>query len=269
MAYIRLSFYSHSMQMNVDVSVMYPTRTPQDEQRGFSYRYQPGVTYQTLWLFSGGSGDYSDWVRFAGVERYSERSQIIIISPRVEFGIDWTTGEKYYTYLTEELPELMKFLFPVSDKREDNFVAGLSMGGYAAYRWAFNHPEKFACVGSFSSPVDVLDDLEQGCHGNANIVAAFGGVDGVKNTDKDILYLARKHKAAGTDMPRLFLASGTEDFTYNWGKHARDVFSELGFNPTWREAPGTHNWDFWAEIIPKYIAWLPLRNAPIYSKEVN
>jgi putative tributyrin esterase len=269
MAYIRFSFYSHTMQMNVDVSVVFPNRTFLDDDKGFPYRYQPGVTYQTLWLFSGGSGDYSDWVRFAGVERYAERAQLIIISPRIEFGIDWSTGEKYYTYLTEELPDLIKFLFPVSDKRENNFVAGLSMGGYGAYRWAFNHPEKFACVGSFSSPVDVLEDLERGCNGNAHIVTAFGGVEGVKNTDKDILYLARKHRAASTVMPRMYQACGTEDFTYNWNKRARDVFRELGFDHTWVEAPGTHNWDFWAEIIPKYIAWLPLRNAPIYPKEAN
>ncbi len=37
-------------------------------------------------------------------------------------------GHQYFTFVSEELPKFVRAIFPLSDKREDNFVAGMSMG---------------------------------------------------------------------------------------------------------------------------------------------
>ena len=59
-------------------------------------------------------------------------------------------GKKYWTFVTEELPQLARSFFPLSEKREDNFVAGLSMGGYGALKWAFRKPHQFSAAASCS-----------------------------------------------------------------------------------------------------------------------
>ena len=81
---------------------------------------------------------------------------LIVIMPGAErsFYADMEHGYKYWTYISEELPSIMKSFFPISDKREDTFVAGLSMGGYGAMKLAFNHPERYAAAASLSSAVD-------------------------------------------------------------------------------------------------------------------
>ena len=45
--------------------------------------------------------------------------------------------------------------FRLSRRREDTFVAGLSMGGYGALKWALRYPERFAAAASLSGAVDI------------------------------------------------------------------------------------------------------------------
>ena len=64
-------------------------------------------------------------------------------------------GKKYWTFVSDELPQIARSFFHLSDKREDNFVAGLSMGGYGAFKLALNHPDRFAAAASLSGALDI------------------------------------------------------------------------------------------------------------------
>ncbi|WP_421019943.1 alpha/beta hydrolase-fold protein, partial [Klebsiella pneumoniae] len=60
-----------------------------------------------------------------------------------------------YDYVLHELMPLVHNWFPVSDRREDNFIAGLSMGGRGTITFAVNNPERFAAAAALSaSPRD-------------------------------------------------------------------------------------------------------------------
>ena len=56
-----------------------------------------------------------------------------------------------WDYVTEELMPMLYNWYPISDKREDNFIAGLSMGGGGALKFAVNYPDKFAAAAILSS----------------------------------------------------------------------------------------------------------------------
>ena len=45
--------------------------------------------------------------------------------------------------------------FPVSSRREDTYIAGLSMGGYGAFKAAMTYPQRYAAFGSFSGALDI------------------------------------------------------------------------------------------------------------------
>ncbi|MEZ4770034.1 MAG: alpha/beta hydrolase-fold protein [Caldilineales bacterium] len=55
-----------------------------------------------------------------------------------------------HTFVADELPALVKGMFPISSRRKDTFVAGLSMGGYGAFKLALAHPERYAAAASLS-----------------------------------------------------------------------------------------------------------------------
>ena len=62
-------------------------------------------------------------------------------------------GHRYYDAIVKELPEVLQRFFPnMSRKREKTFIAGLSMGGYGAYKIALK-TNRFSYAASFSGAV--------------------------------------------------------------------------------------------------------------------
>src|SRR5678815_1741952 len=94
--------------------------------------------YPTLYLLHGLSDDHTIWLRRTSIERYSAARNLAVVMPAGarSFYQDMASGPRYWTFLSEELPALCRQWFPLSDDREDNFAAGLSMGGYGALRLA-------------------------------------------------------------------------------------------------------------------------------------
>src|SRR5206468_7967478 len=121
----------------------------------------PGRTVEgdppVLYLLHGLSDDDTIWLRRTSIERYVAPLGLAVVMPQVHrsFYTDGVYGGRYWTFLSEELPELVGSLFRVSGRREDTFVAGLSMGGYGALKWALRQPQRFAAAASLSGAVDV------------------------------------------------------------------------------------------------------------------
>ena len=82
---------------------------------------------------------------------------ILLTEMCIRDSMDTIHGDyKYFSVITDEISKLAVKLFPLSEKREDNFVAGFSMGGYGAFKWAMHNPEKFRCCGVFSGPIGIV-----------------------------------------------------------------------------------------------------------------
>jgi putative tributyrin esterase len=64
-------------------------------------------------------------------------------------------GMRFRDFLSAELPERVAQFFRVSPHRADTCVAGLSMGGYGAIRWALREPERFAAAATLSGVLDL------------------------------------------------------------------------------------------------------------------
>ena len=57
------------------------------------------------------------------------------------------------------------------------------------------------------------------------------------------------------------MACGTEDGLFPANVAFRDKLIADGFDVTWEEGPGAHNWAFWDAYIEKALNWLPLSDA--------
>ena len=60
---------------------------------------------------------------------------------------------------------------------------------------------------------------------------------------------------------RFYLACGTEDGLLGVNRQFRDHLLRLGYDVTYEEGPGVHDWYFWDEYILKALNWLPLADA--------
>src|SRR4051794_16892096 len=110
-----------------------------------------------LYLLHGLSDDDTIWLRRTSIERYAAPLGLAVVMPQVHrsFYTDQAYGGRYWTFLSGELPELGGSLFRLSDRPGDTFVAGLSMGGYGALKWALRQPQRFAAAASLSGAVEV------------------------------------------------------------------------------------------------------------------
>src|SRR5215216_5844853 len=115
--------------------------------------------YRTLYLLHGHSDDHTAWMRWSSIEKYVEGLNLAVVMPAVHLSFynDMAYGGAYWQFISEEVPTLVRDTFALSADRENNFVAGLSMGGYGAFKLALTHPKRFAAAASLSGAVDLSE----------------------------------------------------------------------------------------------------------------
>ena len=207
--------------------------------------------YKVLYLLHGLSDDHSMWIRRTSIERYVADLGVVVIMPNIDrsFYTDMKHGLKYWTFISEELPGIVKQLFPVSQRREDTFVAGFSMGGYGALKLALNRPDLFTAAGSMSSVTDIAVKFDDPLYTGWQFDEIFGSPEALAGDGND-LFASLKKAAAGTLKPRIIHICGTEDYLYPENIRMRDAFRAADW-PEYRyeEHPGAHSWAFWDQYI--------------------
>jgi S-formylglutathione hydrolase FrmB len=220
-----------------------------------------GVKYPVLYLLHGMSDDHTIWQRRTSIERYVEPFKLAVVMPTVQRGfyVDMAHGPRYGTFIAEELPAICQSLFPISAAREDNFVAGLSMGGYGAFRLGLAYPDKFSAAASLSGATDIAT-LSGGRDKKwtAERRLIFGDLKKLAGSSYDLFFLAEQ-VSKQKQKPRLYQCCGTEDFLYQGNLRFRDHALELGLDLTYEEGPGAHEWSYWDTQIQHVLAWLPLQ----------
>lgn len=250
MALFEISFYSHTLGMSMQMNVI----LPQDPKQ---------KNIPILYLLHGMSDDHSVWLRQTSIERYVSEYNLAVIMPTTHLGwyTDMAKEGKYWTFISEELPDICHSFFPqLSNAREDTFAAGLSMGGYGALKLGLAKPETFSAVASLSGALDVASiclenqDTEEKDFWN-NI---FGDADDVQGSDNDLLALAETLSNSGQPKPNVYIWCGTEDFLYDQNITMKNHLNKLHFDLTYEESPGDHQWKYWDEMIVEVLRWLPL-----------
>ena len=252
MALIHCNFFSNVLQISASMDVILP------QGGALSGRKLP-----TLYLLHGLSDDHTIWQRRTSIERYVEPLGLAVVMPAVNrsFYADMAHGPRYWTFVSEELPRLARAFFPLSDKRADNFAAGLSMGGYGAFKLVLSHPDRFAAGASLSGALDLAHRLDQvGEERMPEFEDVFGDPARLKGSENDLFHLAEK-VARRKRQPRLYQCCGTEDFLYEGNVRFRQHAERLELDLTYEEGPGEHEWGYWDQQIQKVLAWLPLRRS--------
>ena len=255
-----INFFSESLGMRATISVLLPQRTAAERLAGT--KHQP--KYRSLYLLHGYSDDHTAWQRWSSIERYAEGLNLAVIMPSVHlsFYADMVHGGQYWQFISQEVPALMHDMFPLSDKRADNFVAGLSMGGYGAFKLALTHPDRFAAAASLSGAVDIREVVK--AHDDPenetwlqNMRNVFGDLRKVPGSEHDLFKLATQHAKNAAKKPKLYMSCGTEDQLHPDNLRLRDHLSGLPYQLTYTDGPGEHNWAYWDMMIQKVLAWLP------------
>ena len=159
MALIELKFYSQMLGMQTEAYIIIPQKFTSGEI-GIEGK-SDSKEYKCLYLLHGLSDDHSIWLRRTSIERYAAEYGICVVMPcgARSFYTDMKYGMKYFSYITEELPCVVSEFLKVSNKREDTYIAGISMGGYGALKAALKKPEVFCACGGLSPVADIKNGM--------------------------------------------------------------------------------------------------------------
>lgn len=257
MALLRCDFVSEVLKMDTSMTVI----LPQDLTTPFSPEPAPIRTAPpVLYLLHGLGDDATAWSRQTAIERYVAPLGIAVVMPQVgrSFYADQVHGQPYWSFLSEELPMLVDSMFHVSTRREDTFVAGLSMGGFGAMKWALHEPARFAAVASISGVLDsaqVRRNREP--HREAVMHAAFGDGD-IDGTANDVRHLLSQAAGSGRELPAIYICCGEEDSLHQLNVQFAALAEDLGVPVTAEFGPGAHEWSYFDASIQRVLDWLPL-----------
>lgn len=247
MAQIHCNFHSYSIGCPVEIEVTIPSLSSCDGRDGAPISHNLPAKFPVIYLLHGGGNDYRCWLRYTSAERYAEEHRVALVTCSVgnsAYENKEGRGEKYFDFVAKELPEFVCSYFPISDRPEDTFMLGYSMGGYGTIIHTFEEPEKYAAVGFFSPGVpkpakDATDNLLRRLPHNPYEMAAAAAEKGVK-------------------LPEIFMCIGQDDFLYEAVTDFHQHLNALEIEHRYDDLPGyEHEFAIWDRELLAFMDWMP------------
>ncbi|MCL1806101.1 MAG: esterase family protein [Oscillospiraceae bacterium] len=263
MALMRLSFFSEVLGRQSYVNVLLPQSMAGRDWSWGTFTARP--PFPVLYLLHGLSEDQETWLRNTSIERYAEGRNLAVVMPSTDRGFytDTAYGVKYFTYISEELPQILRQYLPLSERREDTYAAGLSMGGYGALKLALRSPERFSFAASLSGALMSREMVDMKIAAQAagpefpgELERIFG--EEIKPED-NIDHLLE----TANPKPKLFVCCGLKDWLLPLSAALAERASGLGYDVTWRtDEQYNHEWAYWDLMIQEVFKMLPEQTKP-------
>lgn len=268
MALFQCNFISYVLMREVQINVILPTISCPEAMSLIGSETKAShagkAPYPVLYLLHGFANNYTVWGRYTSLERYAEERQIAVVTisgenkgyRNLEASGDpnpMRQPDRHFDFLAYEVPEFVKANFNISNRPEDTYIAGLSMGSAGALFHSLSLPENFRAVGAFSGP---LMDM-QAMFLTDEQKAAMTEADWDAGVSKEAKELAEAALAAGKKLPDYYIATGTQDSPEASAAFARFLEKAGAKVYTNFSRPYGHEWQFWDESLLEFLDWIP------------
>lgn len=256
---LRGNVFSNTLEMDTGIAVLIPNSFKENNK------------YQVAYLLHGLCGNNGTWLDYSMLPVYASEYNTIFVMPEVarSFYTDMKYGQKFFTYITEELPKICKSVFNISSKREDTAIIGASMGGHGALKCALSKPDQYAYCCAFSSPCLFLKEGldNQRLYGHTEeframygerVINDFEAIFGEQlewSPNNEILELA-KNVSKQELRPRIYTACGTEDLFRADNQRFSEEIKNLNLECLYEEWAGNHSFYFFDEALKKALEFI-------------
>lgn len=232
MAVIQMDFMASTIQRFTGIHVLLPCDQADAVNKG---------PFPTLYLLHGYYGNYTDWLYNSRIALWAQQRNLAVVMPSGEnaYYLDYPErAECFEAYIAKELVEVTRKAFPLSEKREDTWIAGLSMGGGGAIRCALHYGEVFGKAAGLSAGLTIHEEAKALEH------------------QADVMQALTEAIAQKRPLPQIFLTIGTEDPLLADNREYHAYLQQNGIAHRYEEHPGGHNWDYWDGHILDVLDWL-------------
>ena len=251
MALIRMDHVPESIKLNLPLHLIVPDP---GEMKGVALGER-----RVLYLLHGLSDDGSAWARYTRIEILARKYGLVVVMPSVgrSFYTDQANGQKYFTYLVEELPRYMLEVFGIQPVREKTLIAGLSMGGYGAMKAALLHPELYSAAGSFSGllSLSILNLAPADDPRRKEFELLFGNLVDLPGSAHDPMAWLSAAVEKKVNLPRLYVSCGRQDDLYPLNLLFKSACEKLAIPLHFHETGGGHRWSLWDREIASFLVF--------------
>jgi S-formylglutathione hydrolase FrmB len=250
----------------------------------------PENGWPVLYLLHGLDGNNRDWSVLANIKstldgmiKSGRIHPMLVVMPSA--GNSWYVDSadvkgpgNYETALTTDLPNAFEKRFAPHCQRASRAIAGISMGGFGALRFALKRPDRYVAVASMSGaiwqniPTAQARDAWAGSTGTyfnridqATVIggidlppegAHFGNAFGTpfdarRFNDANVFTLLATQIQAGAQLPAIFLTVGDND-SHNLWRGSMALYETLMADKVkieFRVTDGDHTWALWRRSI--------------------
>jgi S-formylglutathione hydrolase FrmB len=168
-------------------------------------------------------------------------------------------ADKYESYILQELIPDVQRRYRTIEARYGRAIAGLSMGGYGAFKFGLKYPDRFAFAGSVSGAFAVTNYTEKEAGKGAaweTFLKLFGPVGSEtrqKNDLFELIQLVTPGQVAS--LPYFYFDCGTEDapVIFNSNHELDERMLQKKIPHEYRELPGNHSWGYWDSQIQEVL----------------
>ncbi len=253
MALLQMDFKSETLKRRVPVNIILPA----EKFRG---------PYPTLYLLHGLTDDCTGWLSYTRIRLWAEDSGLAVVMPSGEnsFYLDIPVKDgclgDFGEYVGRELVEVTRELFPLSRRREDTFLAGLSMGGFGTCRNALKYSGTFGKAAILSGALHFYEYPAEWVETKGNTIGevrCFGNLEETRNTDRNPRFLIEAvRNDPARSFPAFYVACGLQDTLLEANRSIAKALAEAGADVTYEEWDGFHDWKFWDESVQHVLKWL-------------
>lgn len=207
--------------------------------------------FPVLYLLHGLFGRFDNWLTNTKIAEYAGKCSFIIVC--VEGGDSWYAdsslleNHSYESYFFDELIPAVEEKFNTGKNREKRAIAGLSMGGYGALKFAFHRPEMFCFAASMSGAFhaaeicvdDVWTELQP------SILTVFGD-DCSLRAENDLFQIVENFAIERLcELPFFYFDCGTEDSFLPVNIRLAKEFRRREIAHDFKLFSGGHDWNYW------------------------
>ncbi len=258
MAFGRIENYFESMRRVMEFRFVLP-----DDPRYMANSHYDRPTKIVL-LLNGYTHNNLEWLNHTQMMDFARKYNLAIFLTSGENSFYLNRegcNDHFADFVGKELMEYVTDTFHLSKNKEDHYVMGISMGGFGALHTGLAYADFFSKIVAFS-PAYIIHEIAGAKPGFMNAGGdyayyrrIFGNLDTVLESENNPEQLIRNLKAAGKDIPKIFMACGTEDFLLETNRFFKNFLDEEKIPVVYYESPGSHDYAFWNQYVEKAIQW--------------
>jgi S-formylglutathione hydrolase FrmB len=244
------SLFSSSINATVKCTIVLPDGYLKNSER-----------HTVLYLLHGYSGDRTNWITLTHLTTYAKKYRFIIVT--FDAKNSWYTNVNgpnallYEDLLTKDIIPYIDRTYRTLQSKFGRAIAGLSMGGYGAGKYAIKYPSRFFFCGMLSPAIQFPSLLNDSAVIRTrtsaliqNVREVFGEVRSEQWRKNDIFELL--DSVTTKSLPYFYICAGSQDgfkeiprLTHELANklRAKDISFEM------HETAGGHDWKYWDKEI--------------------